>query len=84
MSFVAELGHLHDDHDSSTTALVTAAINLAHALGLEAVAEGVETEQQRTLLEAAGCDQAQGFLWTEPLLPDDIAAWLEADTTRRP
>ncbi|MDQ6840556.1 MAG: EAL domain-containing protein [Actinomycetota bacterium] len=83
MSFVAGLGHVDRAEDSGARALVSAAISLAHALGLEAVAEGVETEHQRTFLEAAGCDQAQGFLWTEPLLPDEVIVWLDADTTRR-
>ena len=82
MSFIAGLGHLHGDEDSSAQPLVSAAITLAHALGLEAVAEGVETEQQRTFLVDAGCDQAQGFLWTEPVLADEVTVWLEAAPTR--
>lgn len=56
--------------------LVAAAINLAHALDLEAVAEGVENESQRVALAAAGCEQAQGYLWSKPLLASEIPPWL--------
>ena len=48
-----------------------------HAVGLQAVAEGVETTGQLRALEAMGCDRAQGFLWTRPLDPVDVPAWIE-------
>lgn len=47
--------------DSST--IVRAAIEMAHALGLEAAAQGIETEEQLAALRAMGCDLGQGFLW---------------------
>jgi diguanylate cyclase (GGDEF)-like protein len=48
-------------------ALVTATIAMAHALRLEVVAEGVETEQQLEFLAAQGCDTVQGYLLGRPL-----------------
>jgi len=47
--------------------IVSAVIQLAHALGLEVVAEGVETEQQLDVLRALECDFAQGFLFSRPV-----------------
>ena len=52
-------------------ALVSTIINLAHALKLKVVAEGVETEEQSHLLRLLGCDEMQGFLFSEPV-PGDI------------
>ena len=46
---------------------MSAVISLAHALGLEVVAEGVETEQQLEVLRSLDCDFAQGFLFSRPL-----------------
>jgi PAS domain S-box-containing protein/diguanylate cyclase (GGDEF)-like protein len=52
-----------DPHD---TAIVTAVIGLAHALGLTTVAEGIETQPQLDCLTELGCDAAQGFLLGHP------------------
>jgi EAL domain-containing protein (putative c-di-GMP-specific phosphodiesterase class I) len=40
---------------------------MAHALGIRVVAEGIETECQRALLLAAGCDYGQGYLFSRPV-----------------
>ena len=48
--------------DRRHRAVVEGVIAIASALGLETIAEGVETEEQRTLLEARGCTYYQGFL----------------------
>jgi diguanylate cyclase (GGDEF)-like protein len=48
-------------------ALVSTIINLAHSLKLKVVAEGVETEGQRHLLRSLDCDEAQGYLFSQPL-----------------
>ncbi len=56
-SVVAGLGQAFGDRD-----LAVAIVHLAHALGMRAVAEGVETMEQVTALKAAGCDEIQGWL----------------------
>jgi two-component system OmpR family sensor kinase len=48
-------------------AIVAAVVRLAHAMGLEVIAEGVETEEQRAHLAQLGCDRGQGFLWSRPV-----------------
>jgi EAL domain-containing protein (putative c-di-GMP-specific phosphodiesterase class I) len=72
-SFVAGLGRLERD-----AAVVDAIVALAHGLGLEVVAEGVETDEQRRALLERGCEQAQGFLFTEPLPAGRLWAWCDA------
>ncbi|MFA7269509.1 MAG: EAL domain-containing protein [Sterolibacterium sp.] len=57
---------------SSDMALSEAIIVMAHKLGLEVIAEGVETPEQRDLLVAAGCDYAQGYLFSRPLPPEEF------------
>ena len=52
--------------------IVCATVDLAHALGLEVVAEGVETEDQLRKLEELGCDMVQGFYLCPPLEADGI------------
>jgi EAL domain-containing protein (putative c-di-GMP-specific phosphodiesterase class I) len=59
--FVRGLGLDRDD-----TAIVAAVIGVAHALGLRAVAEGVETEEQLAALRALDCDFAQGYYFARP------------------
>lgn len=70
-SFVAGLGQGGDDH-----AIVAALINLAHALRLRTIAEGVENEAQLACLREMGCDLAQGFYLSAPSDPRAIVAAL--------
>jgi len=53
--------------DYRNAAVVRAAIRLAHELGLEVIAEGVETEAQMRFLIWAGCEQAQGYYFSRPV-----------------
>ncbi|MHB8263939.1 MAG: putative bifunctional diguanylate cyclase/phosphodiesterase [Acidimicrobiales bacterium] len=61
-SFIDELGI-----NGESTHFVKAIIDLAHALKLEVVAEGVETELQLEMLQSLGCDLIQGFLFSKPM-----------------
>jgi EAL domain-containing protein (putative c-di-GMP-specific phosphodiesterase class I) len=58
--------------DPEATAIVTAIIELAAALGMEAVAEGVENEAQRAFLVERGCPLAQGYLLGRPMPAAEI------------
>lgn len=60
--------------DAGERALCGGLIAMAHKLGLEVVAEGVETAAQRALLIDAGCDYAQGYLFAHPLPAAQFAA----------
>jgi diguanylate cyclase (GGDEF)-like protein/PAS domain S-box-containing protein len=80
-SFVQNLAFDGDDQ-----ALCEAMVVLAHKLGAKVIAEGVETTEQRDFLVAVGCDFAQGFLYSDPVPPDQFEAlvWpsLEENTCR--
>ena len=65
--FVETLGS-----NAESDEIVSAVINLAHALGLQVVAEGVETTQQLQILQSLGCDLAQGFLFSRPLPASEV------------
>jgi diguanylate cyclase (GGDEF)-like protein/PAS domain S-box-containing protein len=60
-------------------ALCEAIILLAHKLGLQVVAEGIETQEQYQLLRDAGCDYGQGYLFARPLSPDAFETMLAGD-----
>jgi len=70
-SFV--LGMARDPDDA---AIVTSIIELADALGLRVVAEGVEEERTWRQLAAAGCHAAQGWFYARPMPADDLVTWL--------
>jgi diguanylate cyclase (GGDEF)-like protein len=57
-------------------AIVRSVVDLGHNLGLQVVAEGVETQPTVALLTATGCDVAQGYLLARPMPADDLAPWL--------
>ncbi len=67
--------------DEQAAAIVRTTVDLAHTLGLHAVAEGIETEPVRDRLQACGCDHGQGFLLGRPMPADQLAAL--ARTQRR-
>jgi diguanylate cyclase (GGDEF)-like protein len=66
-----------DEFNLSSENIVRAVIQLAHSLNLTVVAEGVETEGQRDVLELLGCDCLQGFLLGRPVPADAFEAMLE-------
>jgi diguanylate cyclase (GGDEF)-like protein len=70
-SFV--LGMASDPDDA---AVVSSIIDLARALGLRVVAEGVEDDPTRRMLLAAGCEVAQGWYFARPMPADDLVGWL--------
>jgi diguanylate cyclase (GGDEF)-like protein len=72
-SFVSDM---IDDQDD--VMIVRSTIDLAHNLGLDTVAEGVETEETLEALRAMGCDLAQGYLISRPLSHDDLLSYLTA------
>jgi diguanylate cyclase (GGDEF)-like protein/PAS domain S-box-containing protein len=74
-SFVSQLGNHRDD------AVVAAVIDLAHALELIVVAEGVETVEQLAALRSMGCDRAQGYLMGRPLSADQLLALIRTNPT---
>jgi diguanylate cyclase (GGDEF)-like protein/PAS domain S-box-containing protein len=66
-SFVADL-----PRDRGSAAIVTAIIQLAHSLGVQPLAEGIETQEQLDFLIAQGCRLGQGYLLGRPVPADDI------------
>ncbi|SOC34730.1 bifunctional diguanylate cyclase/phosphodiesterase [Ureibacillus acetophenoni] len=63
--------------DSGTYAIVKAILQIAHALNIDTVAEGVETEEQARILNELGCDTGQGYLFSKPLPVEEFDDKLE-------
>jgi EAL domain-containing protein (putative c-di-GMP-specific phosphodiesterase class I) len=78
-AFVSEIGTREDE-----APIVDAIIALARSLRLEAVAEGVETEEQAMYLRRLGCDQLQGWYYGRPLPAPDVEAIVLAADERVP
>jgi diguanylate cyclase (GGDEF)-like protein len=77
-SFVAQLGT-----SNASAAIVNAMVTLAHALGIEVTAEGVETQEQMNILKQMGCNVFQGFLLSRPMPENEIeSAYRRADDRR--
>ena len=72
-SFIAQLSTAN-----ASNAIVQAMVTLAHALGIEVTAEGVETDEQFRVLIAMGCNTFQGYLFATPLTVGDIEARFSA------
>ncbi|NRB37086.1 MAG: EAL domain-containing protein [Pseudomonadales bacterium] len=78
-SFVMNIEENTDD-----LALCEAIVVMAHKLGLKVIAEGVETCAQRDLLAIAGCDYAQGYLYSKPIPSDNFAEYLQSPSSHLP
>ncbi|MBQ0934586.1 putative bifunctional diguanylate cyclase/phosphodiesterase [Ideonella paludis] len=78
-SFVRDI---HSDPDDR--AIVQAIIQMAHALNLTTIAEGVETDEQADFLRANGCDMLQGYRFCRPIEPQAALLWLQERTAQPP
>jgi diguanylate cyclase (GGDEF)-like protein len=70
--------------DPGDVTIVASIIDLAHGLGMTAVAEGVESEQVSDLLSDLGCDAVQGWYVSRPLDADSATAWLLRHPSQQP
>jgi diguanylate cyclase (GGDEF)-like protein/PAS domain S-box-containing protein len=66
------------EHDAKDAAIAANLVSLAHALGLVAVAEGIESDGQLASMRDLDCDLAQGFLFARPVPPHELHALLAA------
>lgn len=67
------------DSSDSVKVIVQTAVNMAHTLGYQVVAEGVESEQAARVIRQLGCDRLQGFWVSRPLALRDVRVWLAAE-----
>jgi len=75
-SFVRDISTNADDK-----AIVTTIINMAGSLGMQTIAEGVETADQLEFLRLQGCDEIQGYYFSPPLPKDDFEAYARKKMT---
>ncbi|PSF38438.1 diguanylate cyclase [Aphanothece hegewaldii CCALA 016] len=70
---------MHEENDNKYAQIVRTVVMLGHNLGLEVVAEGIETEEQMRSLLALNCEFGQGYFFAKPLPPCEATALLESD-----
>ena len=70
------------DSDGDRGLIARTLIGLGRGLGLEVIAEGVETESQRSFLVVHGCTAVQGYLFARPMLADEALPWLRGQQQR--
>ena len=63
--------------DADDRAIISAVTAMAHSMNIRVLAEGVETEEQMTFLDATRCDEIQGFLFSRPLPADAFSALMQ-------
>lgn len=76
-SFIRSIPHNHGD-----ATLARAIISLGHQLNLRTLAEGVDKPEQFNFLKASGCDEYQGYLFSEPLWPEEFARLIKGISRR--
>ena len=76
----AFVGDMSEDADDAS--IVRAIIQMAEALGVRTVAEGVESAHQHAMLEALGCAEGQGYFYARPMPAEAFARWAADDTAR--
>ncbi len=69
----------HSSADANDWTIAQTIIAMAHSLRLQVIAEGVETEEQRTFLANQGCQMAQGYLFSRPLPAEQLTPFLQLD-----
>jgi len=74
-SFVMQM-HADDEHFEIVRTIVT----LAHTLGMDVIAEGIETAEQLALLKMLNCEQGQGYLFSKPLSKEDAEACIDSNS----
>jgi diguanylate cyclase (GGDEF)-like protein len=75
-SFIRDIAKSPDDR-----AIIGAVTSMARKMGIKTVAEGVETEEQLEFLRSSGCDEAQGFLFSPPLPPEEFSELVKSRRT---
>ncbi len=63
------------EHDTEAATIVETTIMLGRKLNMKTIAEGVETESCRKILQKLGCDQAQGYLFARPMPAEEVFPW---------
>ena len=74
------------EHAATTqedAAIAIAILTLARELGLDVVAEGIETREQADFIRNQGCSHGQGFYYSHPLTPDKLCAFFQDGTTKQ-
>jgi EAL domain-containing protein (putative c-di-GMP-specific phosphodiesterase class I) len=64
------------EKSSQQIQIIRAIVTLAHNLDLDVIAEGIETDEQRQLLQKLDCDMGQGYLFSKPLNPEQATQFL--------
>ena len=69
----------HADNSMHHRVLIEATVMVAHSLGMDTVAEGIETMAQADVVTQLGCDKGQGYLYGKPLEAPELVAWARRD-----
>ena len=73
------VGRMETESDGENVAIVRTIVALAHALGMDVIAEGVETAAQLAKLRAIGCEYGQGYFFAKPLPSDEATALMASE-----